>query len=1014
MILNPSRAQRPAVAVEQIWGLLDGLPDCVALIDRSEICHYVNEAFARLIGRTAEALLGKALAPTIGEAQAAVLRPLIARALAGEAVAWQGDLRFADGKDRAVELRLRPGTLNGDGGEAAFLLLRETEERGAAAELEEARRQNRLFHDAIDAIPNGFAVYGADQKVAVCNQAFAALYGETREAMVGTAFDENHRRARLLLKSLDEETFQDPLLGWERSLDKVLAADREPVEVQLHDGRWFLIAAHPLADGGKAFIRTDITRLKQAEATLRESEEHFRRIVEGHPLPVWMVDVETAEILYASPAVAKMLGCDWAEVTNYRATDFYADPKDRADFVARLRETGELVGYETRLQHSDGTVFWVAAACRVFDLDGREVVLTSMADLTERKRTEAELRRARETLEDAIEALSEGFALWDSDERLVTCNQRYLEYNRPTVDILVPGVAWEHYMRTAAERGQYPQAQGRFEEWFKERLVIRAQHSARIEFPQSDGRWFQGSLQKTRQGGTVVIRADITERKAMEEALRESEAMVRRILDACPIPIAMVRADSGELLYESPASQALFGREDHGQGDYGSVLPQYIDPADRLRYIERLREIGGVDDYEIQFKRPDGSAFWASISGRLIDYKGEEVVVSMTKDLTERRAFEAEMARQKEALHQSEKLNAMGALLAGVAHELSNPLAVVVGQALLLAETAKEPAIKARAERIGGAAERCARIVKTFLAMARQSAPQYAMVDLNRVVEGALEITDYVLGSADIEVLRRLAPDLPAIWADADQLSQVIMNLVVNAQQVLADQPLPRRIELVTERDPAGGLRLTVRDNGPGIPEAMSERIFEPFFTTKEAGVGTGIGLSVCQRIVETHGGTISEQGRSGEGAVFVVAFPATAPEPAALPTGESGGDPGRAYRVLVVDDEDDVRETLCELLETLGHDVTTARSGNEALALIDDGRFDLVLSDLRMPDLDGPSFFEALREHGHDLARRTAFVTGDALSPSARRFLERSGRPCLEKPFTPEQVRALIATLVG
>jgi signal transduction histidine kinase len=223
------------------------------------------------------------------------------------------------------------------------------------------------------------------------------------------------------------------------------------------------------------------------------------------------------------------------------------------------------------------------------------------------------------------------------------------------------------------------------------------------------------------------------------------------------------------------------------------------------------------------------------MSSQLIDYKGEEMIVSSIFDLTERNAVAEEMARQRQALYQSEKLSALGSLLASVAHELNNPLSIVVAQSMLLEELASDPDISKRATKISTAADRCARIVKTFLAMARQEPAEYRAIKLNEVVKSALDVTGHALRSSGIEVSSRLASDLPSIQGDADQLTQVVTNLILNAQQAMEGMEGDGWLKITTSHRPrTGELVVKIKDNGPGIGTDVRSRIFEPFFTTKK------------------------------------------------------------------------------------------------------------------------------------------------------------------------------------
>jgi signal transduction histidine kinase/CheY-like chemotaxis protein len=387
----------------------------------------------------------------------------------------------------------------------------------------------------------------------------------------------------------------------------------------------------------------------------------------------------------------------------------------------------------------------------------------------------------------------------------------------------------------------------------------------------------------------------------------------------------------------------------------------------------------------------------------------------------ERQQTEAEIARQREALHQSEKLTALGSLLAGVAHELNNPLSVVVGQSLLLEEAARDSAFTGRAQKIRYAAERCSKIVRTFLALARRREPEPRPVQINAVIGMAIDLLGYQLRTSGVELVLDLAPNLPELMADADQLHQVATNLIVNAEQALAsqtgaDRSASRQLKISTRFDKARqSLRLVVADNGPGIEPEIRSRIFDPFFTTKPTGQGTGIGLSLCMTIVGTHRGSITPSETPGGGATFTVELPlAGLPAPkitAAAETAPLSAEQGR--RILVVDDEMEIAETLAEILTDLGHRVEIVAHGAAALNQLKAGPFDLILSDLKMPVLDGPGLYAALSRDHPSMMGRIAFLTGDTLSQRQGEFLAETGAACLEKPFTPDEVRRFVGHLL-
>ena len=383
--------------------------------------------------------------------------------------------------------------------------------------------------------------------------------------------------------------------------------------------------------------------------------------------------------------------------------------------------------------------------------------------------------------------------------------------------------------------------------------------------------------------------------------------------------------------------------------------------------------------------------------------RGRLLVLS---DVTERK-------RTEETLRQAEKLASLGQLLAGVAHELNNPLSVVIGHATLLKRDVGGGAA-VRVEKIATAADRCARVIANFLAVARRRPPARADTDVNQVLREAAGLLAHALAVDDVAVVLDLAPTLPAIRADGHQLHQVAVNLIANAHQAMLGRP--KRVLTLASRHDAAARRVSfsVADTGPGIAPALRHRVFEPFFTTKPVGIGSGLGLSVCRGIVESHGGLIEVSDAPGGGAHVIVSLPLAASGPPA-PAGEP--DPAldviRGKRVLVVDDEPLVAGLLVELLEGDGHHVEVAGNGRAALERLGTRGFDVIISDFKMPVLDGAGLYAGLVRHDPRLRERFVFISGDTLTPETRRFIESTGVPTVDKPFDATQVRRVVQAVL-
>jgi signal transduction histidine kinase/CheY-like chemotaxis protein len=383
--------------------------------------------------------------------------------------------------------------------------------------------------------------------------------------------------------------------------------------------------------------------------------------------------------------------------------------------------------------------------------------------------------------------------------------------------------------------------------------------------------------------------------------------------------------------------------------------------------------------------------------------------------VVERQRAAAQYQLQQEALYQSEKLAAMGSLLSSVAHELNNPLAAVLMHAdLLREELSHSPAIEL-ADEVARAAERCTRLVRTFLALARQHTPERTAVALNSLVTETVELLAYALRVDNVAVQLELAENLPLLWADPHQIQQVITNLITNAHQAMREASTPRQLTLTTQRNPVRTcVTLAVTDTGPGIPLALQERIFEPFFTTKPVGIGTGLGLSLCRGIIERHGGTITVSSQPGQGASFCVELPVEPIVPTvSTPPAQDGVSAIPGTSILIIDDEPSIASGLKRLLSRDGYSVETVANGHMALAKLRERSYDLLLSDMRMPEIDGPSLYRMLEQQHPHLLRRVIFLTGDTLNPETKQFLDQSEAPCLTKPCTVGEIRRVIQQIL-
>jgi signal transduction histidine kinase/ActR/RegA family two-component response regulator len=381
----------------------------------------------------------------------------------------------------------------------------------------------------------------------------------------------------------------------------------------------------------------------------------------------------------------------------------------------------------------------------------------------------------------------------------------------------------------------------------------------------------------------------------------------------------------------------------------------------------------------------------------------ERGVIVLLREVTEERLLQ-------ERLMQSEKMASVGQLVSGVAHELNNPLTGIMGFAQLLLTRELDERSRHEVETIQGEAERAAKIVQNLLSFARRRKAEKELANLNTLLERVLELRSYDLRLKNITLDLELDPQLPRTMVDPDQIQQVFFNIITNAEHAMLEAN--SQGHLIVRSGVAGGyVRLSFADDGPGLPPENLRRVFDPFFTTKKVGEGTGLGLTIAYGLIEDHGGRIRAESRPGKGATFIVDLPIVqGPEQQpVIEEKEATHSEVGARSILVVDDESSIQTLLRDVLNMDGHQVDIASSGAEALRCMFDRQYDLIITDIKMPEMNGQEFYRRVREIDREQAGRMVFITGDTVNVATRQFLQRISNPCLVKPFKVEEIREIV-----
>jgi two-component system NtrC family sensor kinase len=504
-----------------------------------------------------------------------------------------------------------------------------------------------------------------------------------------------------------------------------------------------------------------------------------------------------------------------------------------------------------------------------------------------------------------------------------------------------------------------------------------------------------------------VMRHALLHRQCRDEASRHrtTTALLATILEQSPDPIFTTDVEGRIIEFNRGAERLLGYRRDEIQGRPSSLLfverqggtaSTATSSSPESRLCSRLRGRSGA---EVEIELSESA---------LRDEVGKTIgTVWVGRDVTELKAAHMQ-------LMQAEKLSTIGEVISGVAHELNNPLCGVLGfSQLLLARHTNSP-LASELEKIHESALRCQNIVKNLLAFARGHAPERKYLGVNGIIEKALDLRKYQMHVNDIEVIRELEHDLPRTMLDFHQMQQVFLNLITNAEHAMgtvAERQSRLRIRTSHSGD---RIRIEISDNGAGMSAETTRRVFDPFFTTKEHGQGTGLGLSVSYGIVKEHGGRIEARNRQGGGSTFTIELPivraqeegdgGTAPDPPATLRRA-----GRGRRILVVDDEPLVIDLLISILEGIGHKVDTASNGLEAFGKVRTKAYDLIITDVRMPQMDGMELYRKILTRRPEMKSRVLFITGDLIDEETSRFLGDTGARWLAKPLEVDEVVATV-----
>jgi two-component system, cell cycle sensor histidine kinase and response regulator CckA len=711
-------------------------------------------------------------------------------------------------------------------------------------------------------------------------------------------------------------------------------------------------------------LRADRERVAEAERTLRENEQRFRAVFEKATDGILLADPQTEQFCFGNEAICQMLGCDAGELTTLGVVDIH--PPEALNRIREMfgrQSRGEVfIARDIPVRRRGGGVFYADISSSSITLDGRPLLVGFFRDVTERRQTDEALRQFRFSMDQASDAIfwmnQEAGFTYVNDEAcrsLGYTREEFLGLHLWDIDPVFPrerwAAEWEQYRQAAQIGSQHLESLHRRKDGTVFPVEVMAKHI-----------WFEETELH------VAFVRDISERKRTEETQARLAKAVEQAAEAIVITDA-----AGAISYVNPAFESITGySREEAVGQNPRLLKSGRHDAAFYRYMWDLLLQGKVWTGRIVNKRKDGKLYEEETTiSPVLDPAGKIVnYVAVKRDITQEVALEQQ-------LRQAQKMEAIGLLAGGVAHDFNNILTIIQGNASLLLNTPLQPAEQTDcAQQISRAAERAAGLIRQLLMFSRKQVMQPANVNLNEVVAQTAKMLQRILGE-DIALQTNYAPKMAIIWADVGMIEQVLLNLVINSRDAM---PEGGRLTISTGTEtldaaqaqqhpdgtPGRYVWLAVSDTGCGIPPENLTRIFEPFFTTKEVGKGTGLGLATVYGIVKQHRGWVQVGSELNQGTTFRIYFPAVMGERAeAKAPAVAAPLPRGTETLLVVEDDLPLRLLVSNLLQRCGYTVLQAESGKAALSLWREhrDRIHLLFTDLVMPDgMTGRQLAEQLR----------------------------------------------------
>jgi two-component system, cell cycle sensor histidine kinase and response regulator CckA len=870
---------------------------------------------------------------------------------------------------------------------------------GKAAKLKGMRVKDTLI--VLDTVDEGYLRFDGESRLTFANQAAGLILGKSRTKLLGKKLGD-------ICPLSEDRPFED---ACRRAMADHVAGTFEHYLESNH--QWYAVTALPDSGGGIVVRFADITHHKLTEDALRKSEEKFSKAFRSSPVPMAIVDVDKNScFLDINESFERVTGFRRDEIIGRTSTELglYSDLRDLQESRKRLMAEGGYRNLEFRFRKKNGDLLVGLISAEQIELAGSVCAIATAVDVTESRRAAQALQESEELYRQLFEVESDAILLVDRESgTLLAANAAASSLYGYSRDELLS----MNRIHLSAEPEE----------------TIRATMEMRTFIPlrwhrKKDGTVFPVEISGCYfdlKGRSVFVSAirDITNRKLIEEALKKSEEKFSKAFHSNPTAIVIADLSNRSYLEVNPTFEQATGyRRDEVVGHDWADLCLWTDPLVRDKVVVELLREGSIRNFEYRFRKKHGEEGVGLLSAELMEIDGKQCAITTTVDITERLHLESQ-------LRQAQRLESVGRLAGGVAHDFNNLLTIINGYSRLILN-ALQPSdpLHSYAQEVSKAGDHAAALTKQLLAFSRKQILEPRLLDVNTVVKETGRMLRRLIGE-DIELTTKLDPFLGQVMVDPDQIHQVIMNLVVNARDAMPDGG---KLGITTENTvvdesfptahpdalPGKYVVMTVTDNGLGMDERTLQSAFEPFFTTKEHGKGTGLGLSTVYGIVRQSGGWLDVRSEVGRGSSFKVYIPRVEAGPTPVPAATTSKALRGGETVLVVEDQEAVRELSKTILEEYGYHVLEATNGDEALTFVEQhpDEIDLLLADVILPGMNGMDLSIRLRELRPKL--KVLFTSGYPADVIARRGVLERDVAYLPKPLSPETLVAKVREVLG